>query len=111
MLKESTAVKKVVIAVGYTDLRLGIDGLAARIRLHYRMNPLEPGTLFLFCGKRRDRFKGLMYEKDSWLLLYKRAVDGVYQWPRDGSDAREITREQLNLLLEGFTITGSIKSK
>ena len=50
--------KKIILAVGRTDLRKGIDGLAAMVRLKYGLDPLEKDTLFLFCGTRRDRLKG-----------------------------------------------------
>ena len=46
---------KVILAAGRSDLRKGIDGLAAMVRLKYGLDPLEKGTLFLFCGVRRDR--------------------------------------------------------
>ena len=62
MLKEGTGVKRVIIRAGRTDLRRGIDGLKSIIQLAYGMNPMEEGTLFLFCGSRRDRIKGLLYE-------------------------------------------------
>ena len=60
MLKEGTGVKRVIIRAGRTDLRRGIDGLKSIIQLAYGMNPMEEGTLFLFCGSRRDRIKGLL---------------------------------------------------
>ena len=50
-----TEFKKVVIACGYTDGRLGINGLASLISLHYKLDPYEKGILFLFCGRRKDR--------------------------------------------------------
>ena len=49
--------KKVILAVGKSDLRRGIDGLAAMVRLKYGLDPLQEDTLFLFCGVRRDRLK------------------------------------------------------
>lgn len=53
--------KKVILAVGKSDLRRGIDGLAAMVRLKYGLDPLQEDTLFLFCGVRRDRLKGLLW--------------------------------------------------
>jgi transposase len=50
--------KKTILAVGRSDLRKGIDGLAAMVKLKYGLDPLEKDTLFLFCGVRRDRLKG-----------------------------------------------------
>ena len=57
MLAELGGVSKIIIAVGYTDLRLGINGLAQVVGSKYDLNPFEKGTLFLFCGRKTDRFK------------------------------------------------------
>ena len=59
--------KKVVVACGYTDGRLGINGLASLISLHYKLDPYEKGILFLFCGRRKDRCKGILWEGDGFL--------------------------------------------
>ena len=59
MLKELAGIKRVVLICGKSDLRRGITGLSAYIRLNYGLDPLEEGTLFLFCGNKRDRIKGL----------------------------------------------------
>lgn len=109
MFKEALGIKKIIIACGKTDLRRGIDGLAATVRLHYGMDPLEEGTMFLFCGTRKDRIKGLIYEGDGFCLCYKRLADGRFQWPRDADEARDITPEQYRLLMDGFTLEGSIR--
>ncbi len=62
---------RVYIACGYTDLRKGIDGLAAMVQQEFELDPFT-NTLFLFCGRRRDRIKGLYWEQDGFILLYKR---------------------------------------
>lgn len=59
MLAEAAGVRKIIIAVGFVDLRKGIDGLAQLIGTKYNLNPFEKDVLFLFCGKRTDRIKGL----------------------------------------------------
>lgn len=59
MLKETDCFQHIYIRTGYTDLRLGIDGLAAVIREDLGRNPFEENTLYLFCGRRTDRIKGL----------------------------------------------------
>jgi transposase len=46
------------IAVGYTDLRKGIDSLAAIVMLQYGL-ALREDSLFLFYGRRTDRIKAL----------------------------------------------------
>ena len=110
MLKECGGIRKVVLKLGRTDLRRGIDGLASIIRLEGGMDPLEKGTLFLFCGNRADRIKGVLFEGDGMLLLVKRLYAGNrFQWPRTPDEARELTNEQFRRLMDGFAIEGSIK--
>ena len=72
MLNDGSGFKKVYLATGFTDLRRGIDGLARIIRFQFQLDPYDKNTLFLFCGKRTDRIKGLIWEGDGFLLLYKR---------------------------------------
>ena len=53
----------------------GIDGLARLVQQQFALDPFT-NTLFLFCGRRRDRIKGLYWEKDGFILLYKRLEQG-----------------------------------
>ena len=85
MLSDFTGAEKVYICCGYTDLRRGIDGLSALVKLEFDLDPFS-NTLFLFCGRRRDRIKGLYWEKDGFILLYKRLEMGAYQWPHSESE-------------------------
>ena len=92
----------VYIACGYTDMRLSITGLAATVAQVFNLDPCTR-TLYLFCGRRSDRIKGLLWEGDGFLLLYKRLEAGRFQWPRKESEARLITPQQLRWLLEGLS--------
>ena len=78
MLSDFTSAEKVYIACGYTDIRKGIDGLAAMVQQEFELDPFT-NALFLFCGRWRDRIKGLYWEDDGFILLYKRLERGVYQ--------------------------------
>ena len=75
MLEDAAGIRRVVLACGTVDLRKGIDGLATIIGDRYGQNPFEKGTLFLFCGKRSDRCKGLLWMGTGFLLLYKRLAN------------------------------------
>ena len=103
MLSDFTGADKVYIACGYTDLRKGIDGLAALVRQQFQLDPFT-NTLFLFCGRRRDRIKGLYWERDGFILLYKRLEQGSYQWPRTENEARQLTPQQYRWLMEGLKV-------
>ena len=73
-------VQNYFVACGYTDLRYGIDGLAAVVTQQYGGN-LNEESLFLFCGRRTDRIKALYWSGDGYVLLYKRLSNGRFQWP------------------------------
>ncbi len=103
MLSDFTGADRVYIACGYTDLRKGIDGLAAMVQQQFQLDP-STNTLFLFCGRRRDRIKGLYWEQDGFILLYKRLEQGAYQWPRTENEVRQLTPQQYRWLMEGLKV-------
>ena len=74
MLEDAAGIRRVVIACGYVDLRKGIDGLSMIIGDRYHQNPFEKGTLFLFCGRRSDRIKGLLWMGGKRQILRLSAV-------------------------------------
>jgi len=69
MLNDARGFSKIYIATGYSDLRKGIDGLANVIKFQFDLDPFQKDVLFLFCGRRTDRIKGLLWEGDGFLLL------------------------------------------
>ena len=73
MLNEIADNCNVYLVTGYTDMRKGIDGLAAIVQGKLMLNPFDK-SLFLFCGRNRSKMKGLLWEGDGFLLLYKRLV-------------------------------------
>ncbi len=91
------------LACGYTDLRRGIDGLAAIVTNQYGAE-LNEESIFLFCGRRTDRIKALYFSGDSYTLLYKRLTNGHFQWPRSESALRELDPQALRWLMEGLNI-------
>lgn len=85
------------IACGYTDLRLGIDGLAAAVTQQYGSH-LDEESLFLFCGRRTDRIKALHWCGDGYILLCKRLSNGRSQWPRSEAELRLLNRKSFRWL-------------
>ena len=71
MLAEFAENLTVYIVTGYTDMRKSIDGLASIVQGILHMDPFSK-SMFLFCGRRRDRIKALLWEDDRFVLLYKR---------------------------------------
>ena len=104
MLNDGTGFKKIYLATGYTDLRRGIDGLAAIVRFQFELDPYDRNTLFLFCGRRCDRIKALLWEGDGFLLMYKRLDNGAFNWPRSKDEAIRITEDQDQMLMQGLEV-------
>lgn len=65
---------QVYIVCGRTDMRRGIDGLAAIVKDEFDLDPFS-GRVFIFCGGNRDRFKALYWDDHGYWLLYKRFED------------------------------------
>lgn len=103
MLGDISKADKIYIACGYTDMRKAIDGLAAIVEQNFQLDPFQ-NSLFLFCGRRRDRMKALYWEGDGFVLLYKRLENGKFQWPMTPEDVRTITSQEFRWLLEGLSI-------
>lgn len=103
MLGDITIARDIYIACGYTDMRKSIDGLAALVQDRFEMDPFTP-TLFMFCGRRCDRIKALLWEGDGFILLYKKLANGSFQWPRSEDELRPISWQQFRWLMEGLKI-------
>lgn len=93
----------IYIATGYTDMRKSIDGLAALVQKSFKLDPFSK-SLFLFCGRKSDRIKCLLFEDDGFILLYKRIENGKLQWPRTPEEAKLISEQEYRWLLEGLKI-------
>ena len=96
-------VRKYYVACGYTDLRRGIDGLAAFVCQQYGRELWED-SIFLFCGRRTDQIKALYYTGDGYVLLYKRLNNGAFQWPRSEQELRQLDARSFRWLMEGLKI-------
>ena len=103
MLKDISKAKQIYIACGYTDMRKSIDGLVCLVHQSFRLDPFSK-SLFLFCGRRRDRMKALFWEENGFVLLYKRLESASFQWPKNEVQVKELTEQQFRWLMEGLTI-------
>ena len=111
MLNDATGFDRTYIACGNTDSRQGNDGLCAVIRRQLDIDPFQKNVLFMFCGRKPDKIKCLIWEGDEFLLLYKRLLDGRYQWPRTKQEVTEMTQEQFEWLMSGQSITPTIRKE
>lgn len=108
MFIDLTKLHGIYLVCGRTDLRRGIDGLAAVVTQQYELDPYSK-SLFMFCGTRKDRFKALLWDGDGFLLLYKRIENGRLQWPTNQNEVKKLHAKQLERLLSGWAIESTIK--
>lgn len=99
----------IYIVCGYTNLRYGIDSLAAIIKRKYRMNLFIPNTLLLFCGRSASKMKSLLWIGDGFLLLYKRVESCHFTWPRSPDNLKSMSAEQFHWLMQSFAIEPIIR--
>ena len=99
-------VSTIYIAYGVTDFRKQIPSLCAEVRTKFNLNPCN-NVAFMFCNRKRNSIKVLCYDKNGFILAQKKLLDTEkmkFQWPRNSSEMKNITREQLSWLLSGLKI-------
>ena len=87
------------------DMRKGFDGLHAIIQSGFPRDPLG-GDLFVFLNRRRDRLKLMTWERDGWIIFYKRLERGTFERPRSAADGltMELDATDLTLILAGVEL-------
>jgi transposase len=94
---------KVHVALGHTDMRKGLDGLAMVVQQVLAKDPFS-GHLFAFRGKRSDLIKILFWDGNGLCLFTKRLERGRFVWPSTQAvgDTVKLTPAQLSMLIEGI---------
>ena len=88
-------------AAGVTDMRRGMNGLAALVQTQLSRDPFS-GQLFVFRGRRGDQIKLLWWSGDGMCLFAKRLEHGRFIWPQANAGAVHLSAAQLAMLLEGI---------
>jgi transposase len=97
---------RIWLAVEATDMRCGFDRLAERVKTVIGQEPLS-GHYFLFRSRRGDRLKILVWDRDGFVLWYKRLESGVFKLPRVDAGARsvELRASELAMVLDGIDVS------
>lgn len=85
------------------DMRKSIDGLATLIEQETTLSPFGT-TLFVFCNRQRDKIKLLLWERNGFVLWYKRLEKFRFKWPSATDQPAVIDGTVLNRLLDGYDI-------
>ena len=106
MLKNiADGVDHIYIACGFTDFRKQIDSLSTLVSLKLNLDPYNEKSIFLFCHKKKNSIKGLIWDNDGFVLLTKKLIEQMkFQWPKDPEGVRDISERELRWLLDGLSI-------
>jgi transposase len=97
---------RIWLAVEAADMRCGFDRLAEQVRAVIHQDP-QGDSLFIFRSRRGDRLKILAWDRDGFILWYKRLEAGVFKMPRvkDGAHSVELRASELAMILDGIDMT------
>jgi transposase len=88
------------------DMRCGFDRLAELARAVTGQDPFH-AHLFIFRSRRGDRLKVLQWDRDGYVLWYKRLEVGVFRLPqiRSGASSIELRPSEFAMLLDGIDMS------
>jgi transposase len=106
---------RIWLCTGHTDMRCGFDRLASRAGEVTGQDPLS-GHLFLFRNRGGDRLKILYWDRDGYVLWYKRLEEGVFKLPRHAAGeaapaSLPLRPSELAMLLDGIDLSSVKRSR
>src|SRR5271155_5159096 len=92
---------RVWLAVGRTDMRRGMNGLALQVQQTLGRDP-HAGDLYVFRGVRGDLIKIIWHDGIGMSLYAKRLEHGRFLWPSPADGTVGISASQLAYMLDGI---------
>ena len=95
-----------------TDMRKSFDGLSGLVINELRQ-VLTAGDVFIFINKPRNSIKLLVWDRNGFVIYYKRLEAGTFTLP-SGSDETKgwvIKWEELVMMLEGILLASAKRRK
>lgn len=83
------------------DMRKSIDGLSYLVCDLTDRNP-QDGSVYLFHNRQRDKVKVLYWDKNGFVMHYKRLEKGRFKLNKTSDELYSITEQQLSWLLAGL---------
>lgn len=104
MLRPDRGIERVYLHRAPVDMRKQMDGLSILAQDVLRQNPMS-GTLFVFVNARRNKLKILYWERNGFVVWYKRLERERFAWPgREVGATLAVSMRELEWLLEGFDL-------
>jgi len=92
---------RIYLRPGVTDLRKAVNGLSAIVQETMKQDPFS-GSIYIFCNNEKKLLKAVYWDKTGFWLSQKRLEKNRFPWPQDENDARELSLEELRMLLAGI---------
>jgi transposase len=92
---------RIFIRPGYTDLRKAVNGLSVIVEQQMAGEPFSE-DVYLFCNRGRSLLKALWWDRNGFWLSQKRLEQDKFPWPQTEEEAREISAQELSMLLRGI---------
>ena len=100
---------RIFIHTAPADMRKSMDGLENLVRTHLGEDPMS-GNLFLFRNRRGDRLKLLYWDRNGFVVWYKRLERGTFSFPRHDAARVEIPPGLFAQLVGGLSLDRAWKN-
>ena len=92
---------RIFLRPGSTDLRKAVNGLSVIVQEDIKQDPFS-GSIYLFCNREKKLLKAVYWDRTGFWLSQKRLEKNKFPWPMDENEARELTAEEMQMLLAGI---------
>ncbi len=92
---------EVYVCLEPIDMRKAMNGLLCLVANEFKENP-QSGNLFLFFNKSKDKVKIIYWDRNGYVLHYKRLEKHRFYLPKLSEQKLMITETQLHGLLAGL---------
>jgi len=92
---------RIFLRPGITDLRKAVNGLSVIVQESMKEDPFN-GSVYIFCSRDRKLLKAVYWDKSGFWLSQKRLEKDKYPWPLTSEDVKELSGDELSMLLQGI---------
>jgi transposase len=93
-----------------TDMRKSFDGLCGLVANELQ-KPLTTGDVFMFINKPRNSIKLLVWDRNGFVIYYKRLEEGTFEIPEGNEKSMTIKWDELVMMLEGIALKSVLRRK